>query len=113
MIAEGTMEAKVVYEDDDLVAFDDIMPQAPVHTLVIPRVHHSDLADDVDPALLGKMLAAVPKIAEMKGVGESGYRLIVNNGKHASQSVGHLHVHILGGSQMSHGMVRLASDDDE
>ena len=112
MIAEGTMPAKVVYEDDYIIAFDDIMPQAPVHTLVAPREHHDTLGDNVSEDLLGKMFAVVHKIAEIKGVTDSGYRVIVNNGHDASQSVGHLHVHVLGGKAMSHGMVHFAEDDD-
>ena len=112
MIAEGKMPAKMVYEDDHIIAFDDIMPQAPVHTLIVPREHHADLADDVSEELMGKILSAVPKVAELKGVDESGYRVIVNNGRDASQSVGHLHVHLFGGKPMSHGMVRLSEDED-
>ena len=111
MIAEGKMPAKIVYEDDDIIAFDDIMPQAPVHTLVVPRKHHESMDDDVDEALMGKIFGTVPKVAEVKGVSDSGYRVIVNNGKEASQSVGHVHVHVLGGKQMSHGMVRFHEDD--
>jgi histidine triad (HIT) family protein len=111
MISEGKMPAKMVYEDDDLIAFDDIMPQAPCHTLVVPRSHHQDLADGVDVELLGKVMAAVPKVAELKGIAESGYRVIINTGRDGAQSVNHLHVHVLGGQAMSHGMVRL--DEEE
>lgn len=110
MIAAGEMEAKVVYQDDDVIAFDDIMPQGPVHTLVIPRQHYADLGSDVPPDVMSGLFAAVPKVAEIKGLTESGYRVIVNNGRDAAQSVLHLHVHILGGGPMSHGMVRFTED---
>lgn len=111
MIVSGEIPAKVVYQDDDILAFDDITPQGPVHTLLIPKHHYDGLSDDVPEELLGKIFAAVDKVAAMKGVRESGYRVVVNNGKHASQTVKHLHVHVIGGKQMSHGMVRF--DDGE
>jgi histidine triad (HIT) family protein len=111
MIAEGRMPAKVVYEDDDTIAFDDIMPQAPVHTLIVPREHFHDVGDDVPDEILGRVFGLVPKVAELKGISESGYRVIVNTGHDASQTVGHLHVHVLGGKQMSHGMVRFQEDE--
>ena len=112
MIAEGKMPAKVVYEDDDVVAFDDIMPQAPVHSLIVPRAHFATLNDAIPVDLLGKVFAAVRKVAEIKGVDKTGYRVIVNNGRDASQTVGHVHVHVLGGKAMSHGMVRFSDDED-
>lgn len=105
MIAEGKVPSKLVYEDDQIMAFDDIAPQAPIHTLIIPKKHFKNMSDGVDMATMGTIFAMVPKIAEMKGVTGSGYRVIVNNGIDANQSVGHLHVHILGGRAMSHGMV--------
>lgn len=101
------MDAKVVYADDEFVAFDDIMPQAPVHTLVIPRKHYRSMDDGVPADLMGRMCGVVSRVAELKGVTESGYRVIVNNGRDAGQTVGHLHVHVLGGAQMGHGMVTL------
>jgi len=106
MVARGELEAKKVYEDDDIVAFDDIAPQAPVHTLIIPKEHYTNLnSDDLPPDMIATIFSAVPKIAAVKGVVESGYRVIVNSGRDANQTVQHLHVHILGGQQMSHGMV--------
>jgi len=105
MVASGEMDARKVYEDELVVAFDDIAPQAPVHTLIIPKAHHVDLGDDVSSDLLNAMFSAVPKVAKIKGVDTSGYRVIVNNGKDANQTVGHLHVHVIGGKAMSHGMV--------
>lgn len=105
MIARGEIPAKVVYSDDLVLAFDDIAPQAPVHTLIIPKAHHDRMAADVPTEVTCALFAAVPKVAEIKGVAESGYRVIVNNGPDAMQTVEHLHVHVIGGKRMSHGMV--------
>lgn len=102
------MEARVVYTDDEFMAFDDIMPQAPVHTLVIPRRHYSDLEDGVPADVMGRLCEVVRKVAGIKGVASSGYRVIVNNGPEAGQTVGHLHVHVLGGARMAHVMVTMA-----
>lgn len=110
MIGRGEMAAKKVYEDEYVVAFDDIAPQAPVHTLIIPRTHYDNLGDDLPEEVLTAIFAAVPKVAALKGVDTSGYRVIVNNGKDANQTVGHLHVHVMGGRAMSHGMVNFATD---
>ncbi len=104
-IAEGEIPADLVYQDDKVIAFDDISPQAPVHTLVIPRAHHAHLGDGLDNETLAAVFSAVPKVAAIKGVDVSGYRVIVNNGPDANQLVGHLHVHVLGGRTMAHGMV--------
>ena len=105
-IGRGEIPAKVVYETDDLLAFDDIAPQAPVHTLIIPKAHYDGLSSSVPESLLGKLFCAVDTVAGIKGVRESGYRLIVNNGPDAKQSVQHLHLHVLGGRAMSEGMMR-------
>ncbi len=110
-IVAGEVPSAIVWEDERVIAFDDIAPQAPVHTLVIPREHHADLADGMTQELLGAVLAAVPKVADVKGVADSGYRVIINNGKDAGQLVGHLHVHVLGGRRMPPGIVRF--DEDE
>jgi histidine triad (HIT) family protein len=101
-IARGEIPSKKIYEDDDVVAFDDIHPAAPVHFLVIPRKHLETL-DDVttaDHELLGKMLTTAARIAREKGVSEAGYRQIINCRKAAGQVVFHLHLHILGGRDM-------------
>ncbi len=79
-IVDGEIPAALVYQDDKVIAFDDISPQAPVHTLVIPRAHHAHLGDDLDAETLAAVFSAVPKVAAIKGVEESGYRVIVNNG---------------------------------
>lgn len=108
MIARGEMEVRVVYSDDLVVAFDDITPQAPVHTLIIPRTHFADMGDDVPAEVSSALFAAVPKVAAIKGVDKTGYRVIINNGRDASQTLQHLHVHVMGGAAFSHGMVHFS-----
>lgn len=108
LIARGDIESRKVYEDDLVLAFDDITPQAPVHTLIIPKAHYANLGDGVPADVVCALMDAVVKVAEIKGVAESGYRVIVNNGPDAAQTVQHLHVHVLGGGRMAHGMVTLA-----
>ena len=98
-IAKGDIPTKKVYEDDDVLVFDDLEPLMPVHTLIIPKDHYSDLSDNVPPETLGKVFSKVGMVAEMKGL-ENGYRVLVNTGEDASQSIKHLHVHILGGGLM-------------
>lgn len=105
MIVRGEVPARVVYEDDQVLAFDDIAPQAPVHTLIIPKNHYKNLSDNVPISDLCPLFLAVPKVAKLKGLEKSGYRVIVNNGVDANQTVAHLHVHLLGGRTMSHNMV--------
>lgn len=104
-IAAGDIPATVVYENDDVVAFEDLAPQAPVHVLVIPRTHYSGLNDDVPAETYDALLSSVSKIAEAKGVRESGYRTIINTGADAGQTVHHLHLHIIGGVSLPEGMV--------
>jgi histidine triad (HIT) family protein len=108
MVARGEIPAKVVLEDEDFVAFDDIAPQAPVHTLIVPRAHYENLGDDVPPELISALMSAVPRVAEAKGIAGSGYRVIINNGHDAMQTVHHLHIHVMGGRAMAHGMVHFS-----
>jgi histidine triad (HIT) family protein len=108
MIADKRIESRIVYEDSVVIAFDDLSPQAPVHTLIIPRAHFVNLNDHVPPDVLAALLGVAPKVAELKGVAESGYRLIINSGPDSAQTVQHLHMHLLGGGRMAEGMVNLA-----
>jgi len=108
-IARAEVPSSVVYENEDLIAFDDVAPQAPVHVLIIPREHYDHLGWDVPEALLGSLLAAVHRVAEIKGIAEAGYRVIINTGADGGQVVKHLHIHVIGGARMAHGMVRLAA----
>ena len=102
-IIDGVIPSKKVYEDDAVFAFDDISPMMPVHTLVVPKEHYDNLSDDVPEEVLGKVFAAVAKVAQIKGVDKTGYRIASNAGADARQSVMHLHVHVLGGAPMNDG----------
>ena len=98
-IAAGQIPSDFLYEDDEVVAFRDINPRAPVHVLIIPKKHIASLAqvEEGDAALLGRMCLAARQLAEQLGVAQSGYRLISNCGKDSGQEVAHLHFHLLGG----------------
>jgi histidine triad (HIT) family protein len=101
-IASGEIPAKVVLEEPDLVAFHDLHPRAPVHVLVIPREHLDNVtaAGAEHAGLLGRLLLAGKRVAAATGVAESGFRLVLNAGPDAGQSVDHLHLHILGGRSL-------------
>ena len=101
-IADGRIPSDRVYEDDEVVAFRDIDPQAPVHVLVIPRRHieSADALTAEDSATVMAMFAAAQRVARALGVAESGYRLVTNIGADAGQSVQHLHLHLLGGRSL-------------
>ena len=98
-IVEGKIPAKKVYEDDDVVAFDDIQPQAPVHVLVIPKKHVATLNDlaPEDDAVTGKLLRVAARIAKERGIAERGWRATVNVNRDAHQLVFHVHLHLMGG----------------
>lgn len=102
-IVERIIPAPLVYEDDLVVAFDDINPQAPTHTLVIPRRHVVSMAElqDSDGELLSRLMVASNKVAKLKGIVGSGYRVVINTGTHGGQSVFHLHIHVLGGRHLA------------
>lgn len=99
-MASGQIKPDLVYEDDNLLAFRDIHPQAPVHILIIPKVHVPTLNDLTDPVLAGQLLQAAANIAKQEGLADNGYRTVINCNKHGGQEVQHLHLHILGGRQM-------------
>lgn len=90
--------AKIVLEDDDVIAFHDVDPKAPVHVLIIPKRVLPRLAEarECDAPLLGKLILAATKVARDLGIAESGYRVVINSGPDAGESVPHLHVHLLG-----------------
>jgi histidine triad (HIT) family protein len=98
-IVAGEIPADVVRRTDDTVAFRDIDPKAPVHVLVVPRDHYADAAAVAvaDPALAGRLLAAAAAVAEQEGLVAGGYRIVLNTGAGAGQSVFHVHAHVLGG----------------
>ncbi|NQT34092.1 histidine triad nucleotide-binding protein [bacterium] len=102
-IAAGEIPSEFVYEDDELVAFPDINPQAPHHVLIIPRRHIEtvlDLTDD-DAGLIGRMILAAGKIARELGLSQRGYRLLFNCKQDGGQEVYHIHLHLLGGRRMT------------
>lgn len=98
-IASGEITAKKVYEDKDVVAFNDINPQAPTHVLVVPRKHIASLDEmgDADTAIVGTVLLRAAQIARDLQLTSEGYRVVVNTGEAAGQTVFHIHFHILGG----------------
>lgn len=100
-IVAKEIPAKIVFEDEHVLAFHDLHPQSPVHVLVIPKVHIASLAHATDEqsALLGHCLRAVAKIAVELGVADKGYRTVINTGNDGGQTVHHLHVHLLAGRQ--------------
>lgn len=96
-IVAGAIPVRRVAEDEHSVAFEDINPQAPVHVLVVPRVHVASLNDADDAALVGRLALMAAQIASARGIAESGYRTVVNTNAAAGQTVFHLHLHLLGG----------------
>jgi histidine triad (HIT) family protein len=98
-ILAGNKPVRMVYEGEEVVAFEDIRPQAPVHLLVVPRHHLPSLreATERDEAVLGRMLTVASRLARDREIESQGYRVVINNGSWAGQSVDHLHLHVLGG----------------
>ncbi len=101
-IVEGSIPAKIVYQDEHALAFDDINPQAPVHALVIPKRHVPSVQDlgEADRVLLGHLLLTCTRIAKEKGLSETGFRVVANTGRDGGQTVFHLHLHVMGGRHM-------------
>ena len=106
-IIKGEIPSTKVYEDEDILAFNDINPAAPIHILVIPKKHIESLAhmQKEDEAIVGKIYGVINKIAEEKGFKDNGYRVIVNCGKDAGQEVMHLHFHVLSGAKFGDKIV--------
>jgi histidine triad (HIT) family protein len=99
-IAKGEIPAKRLAEDAELVAFPDIDPQAPVHVLVVTRAHVASLHELKDWSLIGRMHAMAMRVARDQGIADSGFRVLINTGPDGVQTVGHLHLHLLGGRTM-------------
>ncbi|WP_297527539.1 histidine triad nucleotide-binding protein [Thiohalobacter sp.] len=101
-MASGEIQPDVVYENDEVLAFRDINPQAPTHVLVIPRRHISTLNDltEADAELVGKLFLAAKEVARIDGIAEAGYRTVMNCNAQAGQTVFHIHLHVLGGRAM-------------
>jgi histidine triad (HIT) family protein len=102
-IASKEIPARIVYEDERILAFEDIRPQAPVHVLLIPKAHWASLNDvpEDEQGLFGEILLKAQEIARLKGIRESGYRIVLNTAADSGQEVLHLHFHILGGRRMT------------
>jgi len=101
-MVSGAIKPDTVYEDDDVLAFRDINPQAPTHVLIVPKQHVSTINDlDAQTAgLFGKMMLAAAKVARQEGFAEQGYRTVMNCNEHGGQTVFHIHLHLLGGRPM-------------
>lgn len=98
-IINKKISADIVFEDDEIIAFRDVAPQAPVHILIIPKKHISGLSEvkESEKELLGRICLSAAEIAEREKIDRSGYRLVVNSGPDAGQAVDHIHFHLLGG----------------
>lgn len=102
-IISGEIPAEMLHQDDEIVAFRDINPRAPIHVLVVPRKHITAMNEvkDEDLSILGQMAGAAKELAAKEGISERGYRLVINCGPEGGQIVPHLHMHLLGGRQLS------------
>jgi histidine triad (HIT) family protein len=105
-IISGEAPGDILYQDEQITAFRDIHPVAPVHVLIVPNRHIASVNDleAEDELLLGRMFTLARMLAEQEGIRDSGYRLIVNTGAHGGQVVYHLHLHLIGGQRMRHPM---------
>lgn len=101
-IVKREIPSKIVYEDDQVLAFEDIAPQAPIHILVIPKKHYSTIIDmnENDKELIGHIFMVIKQIAKEKSVDERGFRIVINCNSQAGQTVYHVHFHLLAGRQM-------------
>lgn len=97
-IAKGDLAVELVYQDDQVVAFNDIRPQAPVHVLIIPRAHHESIKNMDDEKLIGHLFTAGTTVA--RSLGAESFRLVINTGKDSGQEVFHVHLHLLAGRKM-------------
>lgn len=102
-IASGDIPATILYQDDLVVAFDDINPQAPIHKIIIPRKHIATLNDvtNQEASLVGHMLHTASNLAKQLNIADKGYRVLMNCNSHGGQTVFHIHAHLLGGRQMT------------
>jgi len=102
-IVNGDIPTEIIYEDDDVAAFNDVNPQAPHHFLCIPKRHISTTNDleARDAETIGKLTLAASKIAKERGIAEDGYRMVMNCNNHGGQTVFHIHMHVLAGRQMT------------
>lgn len=99
-IVNGQIKSDIIYQDEDVVAFNDIDPQAPVHILLVPRQHIERVEQVKDLSIFGNIYKAAIHITKEKGLSREGFRIVVNSGRHAGQAVDHLHFHLIAGRQM-------------
>ena len=99
-IVNREIPSTIRYEDSEIIAFNDLAPHAPVHILIIPKKHYDSIAKLDDYDLPGKMMKVAQKLAKELGLEENGFRLVINTGDDAGQTVHHLHMHLLGGKQL-------------
>jgi histidine triad (HIT) family protein len=102
-IRDGEIKGDIVFENDDVLAFNDVNPQAPVHILIIPKKHIATVndMDDSDESVMGKLFSAAKNIASQQSIAEDSYRLVVNCNERAGQTVFHIHMHLLAGRNMT------------
>jgi len=102
-MVRGELKPDIVYEDEQVLAFRDINPQGPTHILVIPKEHIPTINDleDRHAEVMGRLFLTAKKVAESEGIAESGYRTVINCNRHGGQEVYHIHLHIIGGRQMT------------
>lgn len=99
-IGKKEIPANILYEDEDVVAFYDIDPKAPVHFLVVPKTHYASIMEVPQGDYMGKIIAVIQKIVRDKGMDKQGFRIVVNTGNVGGQTVDHLHFHVLGGRNL-------------
>ena len=101
-ILAGKIPARIVYQDDDILAFEDIQPQAPVHVLVVPKIKQRSFDDlaELSPELCGRLFCGAARVARQLGLAENGYRVVVNCGRDGQQTVNYIHLHLLAGRAM-------------
>ena len=102
-IVDGKIPSEILYQDEEVIAFRDINPQAPIHLLIIPKRHIPTVADvtQAESPLMGHMVSTANQLAKREGISETGYRLVISCGKEGGQVVPHLHLHLLGGKRLS------------
>ena len=102
-IVDGEIPSTVVYENDHVLAFEDLNPMMPTHVLIIPKNHYKNIIDDIPADEMANLMAAIKDVARIKGIDESGFRVIINTNDDACQTVHHVHVLVLGGAKMNEG----------
>ena len=103
-IVSGEIASEILHQDEEVIAFRDINPQAPTHILIVPKKHIPSLTELEDEALIGHMVSVANKLAEAEGISKRGYRLVINCGAQGGQIVPHLHMHLLGGRKLADEM---------